>query len=185
MNGSVIHVVFNGIYLQKSLGSASTYLSESVPLTHKNRDISALSPRHITIPPIHALTLKHTWQVTDVPFLRHAGVVSLPYPPYLELEAHITRCKCPHWLSRKFCSYGDVTFAGERLQNLGLHLAPNVKQKGVFIVPNLHPSVCAKGPRVLWSHPVLRPDLVTFYTSKGQSGTYPYPDPRGGWGPQW
>ena len=149
MNGSVIHVVFNGIYLQKSLGSASTYLSESVPLTHKNRDISALSPRHITIPPIHALTLKHTWQVTDVPFLRRAGVVSLrkglPYPLYLELEAHITRCKCPHWLSRKFCSYGDVTFAGERLQNLGLHLAPYVKQKGVFIVPNLHLLSMPKG----------------------------------------
>lgn len=137
MNGSVIHVVFNGIYLQKLLGSASTYLSESVPLTHRNSDISALSLRHITIPPIHALTLKHTWQETDVPFLRHAGVVSLPYPPYLELEAHITRCKCPYWLSRTFCSYGDVTIAGGRLQNLGLHLAP-YGLSGVYTVQNLH-----------------------------------------------
>lgn len=178
MNGSVIHVVFNGIYLQKSLGSASTYLSESVPLTHRTRDVSALSLRHITIPPIHALTLKHTWQVTDVPFLRHAGVVSLrkglPYPPYLELEAHITRCKCPDWLSRKFCSYGDVTIAGGRLQN-----SPLRSLRCLYRAKSA-PSVCAKGPRVLRSHLVLILILVTFYTSKVQAGTYPYPDPRGG-----
>ena len=52
--------------------------------------------------------------------------------------------------SRIFHSYGDITTAGEGLQNLGLcSVLRAFEQGGIFIVPHLN---CDMGLRFIWSH---------------------------------
>jgi hypothetical protein len=78
--------------------------------------------------------------------------------------------------SRIFHLYGDVTIAGEGLQNLGLcSMLGAFEQAGIFIVPHLllHGTsvfpVSSEGP----------PHLVAFYDTQGVWRTYSYPDPHG------
>jgi hypothetical protein len=60
--------------------------------------------------------------------------------------------------------YGDVTIAGERLQNLGLcSVLRTFEQEGIVIVPQC----CDMGPWFFRSHPKNRPIQSPFATHKG------------------
>jgi hypothetical protein len=62
--------------------------------------------------------------------------------------------------SRVFHLYGDVTIAGERLQNLGLRSALRAFEHREI-------TCCDTGPRIFRSHPKDRPHLVTSYDLQG------------------
>jgi hypothetical protein len=79
--------------------------------------------------------------------------------------------------SRIFHLYGDVTIAGEGLQNLGLCSAFRAfEQGGIFIVPHL----LWHGTSVFPVSSEGLPHLVASYDTRGMWRTYSNPDPHGG-----
>jgi hypothetical protein len=76
--------------------------------------------------------------------------------------------------SKIFHLYGNVTIAGERLQNLGLCSALRAfVQRGIFIVQHL------LGPRFFRCHPKDRPIQLPVSTHKGMWSIYSNLDPHG------
>jgi hypothetical protein len=79
--------------------------------------------------------------------------------------------------SRIFHLYGDVTIAGEGLQNLGLPLAPLSREGSL----SCH-TCCDTGPRFFRSLPKDRPIQSPFTTQEGVWRIYSNPDPHGFFG---
>jgi hypothetical protein len=78
--------------------------------------------------------------------------------------------------SRIFHLYGDVTIAGEGLQNLGLCSAPGpLSREGSL---SCH-TCCNTGPRFFRSHPNDRPIQSPLTTHEGMWRIYSNPDPHG------
>jgi hypothetical protein len=74
--------------------------------------------------------------------------------------------------SRIFHLYGDVTIAGEGLQNLGLCSALRAFEQGWN-------TCCDTGPWFFRFHPKDRPSQSPFTTRMGMLRTYSNPDPHG------
>jgi hypothetical protein len=80
--------------------------------------------------------------------------------------------------SKIFHWYGDVTIAGEGLQNLGICSALRAfEHEGIFIVPHL---LChgLTGPRFFRSHPKNRSIQSPLTTQEGMWCIYSNPDPH-------